>query len=52
MYSLIQVYLIILCIFLYLVIAIVPLFLLMAAITYLRQDKAYFKKKIDKFIGE
>ena len=52
MYGLIQAYLIIFFIFLYLVIAAVPIMLLMATVTYMRKDKAYFRKKIDKFIGD
>ena len=52
MYGLIQMYLIIFFISLYLVIAAVPLMLLMATVTYMRKDKAYFRKKIDKFIGD
>lgn len=50
MYSLVQVYMIMLLIGLYALIGAVPLILTMIVITYRNQDKAYFRKKIDKFI--
>lgn len=52
MYSIVQVYMIMLLIGFYALVGAIPLILLMAAITYLKQDKAYFRKKIDKYIGE
>lgn len=52
MYSIVQVYMIMLLLGLYAFVGAVPLMLLMAAVTYIKQDKAYFRKKIDKFIGD
>lgn len=51
MYSLVQVYMIMLLLGLYALIGAVPLILIMIVITYMKKDKAYFRKKIDKFIG-
>lgn len=51
MYSLVQVYIMMLLIGLYALIGAIPIMLVMAVITYRKQDKAYFRKKIDKFIG-
>lgn len=50
MYSLIQVYMIMLLIGLYALVGAIPLMILMAIVTYRKKDKAYFRKKIDKFI--
>lgn len=50
MYSLIQVYIIMFLIGFYALVGAVPLILIMIAITYKKQDKAYFRKKIDKLI--
>lgn len=51
MYSLIQVYMIMLLTGLYALIGAIPLMLVMATVTYIKKDKAYFRRKIDKFIG-
>jgi len=48
--SIIQVYIIMLLTGFYALIGAIPLMLLMAAITYKTKDKAYFRRKIDKFI--
>lgn len=49
MYGLIQAYLMIFFIFIYLIIAAIPIVIFMAAVTHLNGDKAYFRKKIDKY---
>lgn len=50
MYSLVQVYMIMLLIGLYGLIGAVPVILIMAIVTHKTKDKAYFRKKIDKLI--
>lgn len=50
MYSLVQVYMIMLLIGLYALIGAVPVIVIMALVTYRKHDKAYFRRKIDKFI--
>ena len=52
MYGLMQMYLIIFFIFIYLVIAAVPVILTMATITHLSGDKAFFRRRIDKYMRE
>lgn len=51
MYSLVQVYIMIILLGLYALIGVIPIMLVMAAITYITKDKAYFRRKIDEFIG-
>ena len=51
MYSIMQVYTIMLLTGLYALIGAIPLMLIMATVTYIKKDKAYFRRKIDKFIG-
>lgn len=52
MYSLIQISMIIFLMLLYALIGAVLVMSIMAIITYLKRDKAYFRRKIDKFIKE
>lgn len=51
MEGVIQVYMIMLLMLLYGVIGSIPVLLYMVTVTYIKKDKAYFRKKIDKFIG-
>ena len=52
MYSLIQISMIIFLMLLYALIGAVLVMSIMAIITHLKRDKAYFRRKIDKFIKE
>lgn len=49
MYGLIQAYIIIAFIFLYVMIAAIPLIFVMATVTFLSGDKAFFRRRIDKY---
>lgn len=48
----IQVYIMMFLLVLYGLIGAIPLMIYMAVVTYIKQDKYYFRKKIDKFIRE
>ncbi|MBD7914519.1 hypothetical protein H9660_05120 [Clostridium sp. Sa3CUN1] len=50
--AIIQVYIMMFLLILYAFIGSIPLMIYMAVVTYRKQDKAYFRRKIDKFIGE
>lgn len=48
--GLIKLYLILLLMGLYSLIGAIPVMLFMATVTYIKKDKAYFRKKINKFL--
>lgn len=51
MYSIMQVYTIMLLTGLYALIGAIITMPIMATVTYIKKDRAYFRRKIDKFIG-
>lgn len=50
--GIIQVYMMMFLLILYAFIGSIPVMIYMAVVTYIKQDKYYFRKKINKFIGE
>lgn len=50
--GIIQVYMMMFLLMIYAFIGSIPVMIYMAVVTYIKQDKYYFRKKINKFIGE
>lgn len=52
MYGLMQAYLMIFFIFIYLIIAAIPVIFVMATVTFLSEDKAFFRRRVDNYARE